>query len=62
MRDHGDRAHHRALLLAVAADSAWLARAAALVGLTGALAFGRFFWFAWRRMATPPTLIDAKLP
>jgi len=51
-----------ALMLAVAADSVWLVRAAALVGLTGALAFGRFFWFAWRRMATPPTLIDAKLP
>ena len=29
-----------ALMLAVAADSVWLVRAAALVGLTGALAFG----------------------
>ncbi|MBI3367000.1 MAG: hypothetical protein HY021_00655 [Burkholderiales bacterium] len=43
------------LLLAVAADSAWLARAAATVGLTGALAFGRFFWVAYRRMRPAQT-------
>jgi hypothetical protein len=38
------------LLAAVAADNAWLARAAAAVGTTGALAFAWFFAVACRRM------------
>jgi hypothetical protein len=42
------------LLLAVLADSAWLARAAALAGSAGALAYGRFFVHAWRGMHAAP--------
>jgi hypothetical protein len=38
------------LLGAVAADEAWLARAAGAVGLVGALAFARFFLVACQRM------------
>lgn len=38
------------LLLALFADSVWLVRASALLGLAGALAFGVFFVTAWRRM------------
>jgi hypothetical protein len=38
------------LLGAVAADSVWLVRAAALIGACGALAFAGFFVLAWLRM------------
>lgn len=38
------------LLLALLADSVWLVRVSALLGLVGALAFGVFFVIAWRRM------------
>jgi len=41
------------LLLALASDSVWLVRTSALLGLTGALAFGVFFATAWRRMTAP---------
>ncbi|MDP1537842.1 MAG: hypothetical protein Q8L95_11725, partial [Burkholderiales bacterium] len=38
------------LLAGVVLDSVWLVGASALVGVTGALAFGVFFVTAWRRM------------
>jgi hypothetical protein len=44
------------LLAAVAADSAWLVRAAAAVGATGAVAFALFFAVACRRMRPAPSL------
>jgi hypothetical protein len=39
------------LLAAVLADNAWLARAAGVAGVVGALAFARFFYYACQRMA-----------
>ena len=44
------------LVAAVIADSAWLARAAGLLGSGGAIAFGAFFVHAWRRMRAAPSL------
>ena len=44
------------LLLAVGIDSPWLVRAAALPGAAGALAFGRFYAVALRRMRAAPRL------
>jgi hypothetical protein len=46
------------LLLAAMADSVWLVRASALLGLVGAAAFGVFFVTAWRRMTQVPPNTD----
>jgi hypothetical protein len=50
------------LLLAVLADSAWLARTAGLLGSAGGVAFGWFFIHAWRRMRAAPAAAVARTP
>jgi hypothetical protein len=47
------------LLLAVLTDSAWLVRAAALIGAVGAAAFAVFFVLVWRRMNASATAAGA---
>jgi hypothetical protein len=61
--------HHRAhgaavalLILAIALDSAWLARAAGAAGSVSAVAMLLYFRFAWMRMHAPPAVPAAEPP